>query len=107
MPSVSGFDPDTDEAYGGDRPAGKVSCRHCFVWSEVRDGEMAILCGHGCGLVKHSWLSTDIVRERLLAEESQANFRYVHLKGCPSRKRRESSSRSSRLPRTARNRRGG
>lgn len=109
MASVSGFDPDEDyvSEYDSDRPAARVTCRHCFVWSEVRSGEMAVVCGHGCGQVMHSWISTDINTERRLAEESQANFRHAHVNGCPARKRRQDSYRSSSgRSRTSRRRRG-
>lgn len=89
MPSVSGFDPDSSEGppRPDGRPASGYTCRHCMVWAEVREGEFAVICGHGCGRVQHSWISTDRALEARLADQSQQAFRMVHETGCPNARR--------------------
>ena len=83
MPAVSGFFDDEDVLPTPRRR----KCWHCFVWVEVRTGEFAIACGHGCGKEMRRWISTDAAREAQLAAESQENFVAAHEGGCPHARR--------------------
>lgn len=59
-------------------------CRHCFVWTHDADTNVfAIRCGHGCGLTKLEWMSTDVDMDLTRYETNRKAYAIAHARGCP------------------------